>query len=169
MNRLLPVILALLTFCAALTGCKTNENNYRKAYQRAKEKETAGLDSTIYNKIRNEAQHENMIIAGDTISMVSEFITVTKDQDVTLADLFRYNIVAARFKQVFHARSMVDRLAGDGYSGAFVVQTREPLYYVVVLSTPDAIRARETLDALAANPPFKLQEGMPMLLRAPNR
>ncbi len=155
---------------SALIGCKTTEENYRRAYERSQKSESADIDSTIYGRIRREASEELYTIGGDTVNLRREYVALTNGQDVIDANAIkRYSIVAARFKQLFHAKSACSRFKDAGYGESFIVETREPLYYVVIASTPDVTEARELLRKVEQNPPFKLQENMPFILRSPNR
>jgi len=169
MKRYIPILIAALTLLTAI-GCKTTEENYRAAYQRAKENERAGIDSTIYSRIRQEARPRQISIDGDTVGMRSEYVTVTEGQPhITGESLKRYSVVVAQFKQLFHAKSVSRRFSEAGYSETFIVQTREPLYYVVAFTTPDITAARDTLMKIQSAPPFTLQPDTPWLLRVPNR
>lgn len=51
MKKLLLMLAAVIV---ALAGCKTNEANYRAAYEKAKEKRTETGDSAITSKLRSE-------------------------------------------------------------------------------------------------------------------
>ncbi len=62
---------------AGMTSCKTNEANYRSAYEIAREKANNGLDSTIYNRIRNEARPSVISINGEEHPMRTEIVSFT--------------------------------------------------------------------------------------------
>ncbi len=161
----LPVI--ILVLAAVLTGCKTNENNYRQAYEAAvaQREESAGLDSTIYSRIRNSARTSKLVVGADSLPVRTEYIGYTEDGGASRATVKRYNIVVGQFKQVFNAKAMRKRLLEQGYDSAFIVHTREPLYYVVTATcaTPeDAAREFERVKSdknivLRAPVPFVLQ------------
>lgn len=169
MKRSTHILIAFLLLLTAI-GCKTNEENYRAAYQRAKENERAGIDSTIYSRIRQEARPMQIKVDGDTVGMRSEYVIVTEGQAGVTADaLKRYNVVVAQFKQLFHAKSVSRRFTEAGYEDMFIVQTREPLYYVVAFSSPDIVAARDTMIKIQSAPPFALQPDTPWILRVPNR
>lgn len=154
----------------ALIGCKTTEENYRRAYERSQKSESADIDSTIYGRIRQEASEELYTIGGDTVNLRREYVALTNGQEGIPANAIkRYCVVAAQFKQLFHAKSACTRFKDAGYPGAFIVETREPLYYVVIATTADVTEAREQLLKVEQNPPFKLQDRMPFILRSPNR
>ena len=160
---------ALALMAAGIAGCGTNEKNYRTAYEKAKEKGGDGVESTIYNRVREQAQSECIVIAGDTIDAVKEYVTVAKDAGFTHEQLKRYNVVVAQFKQLFHAKSMRGRMEKGGYGNAIVVETGEPLYYVVAVSTSSLQEAKAVADSISENSPVKLADGFPWILRAANR
>lgn len=66
---------------------------------------------------------------------------------------------------MFNAKSMRQRLCDKGYTGAFVVQTAEPYYYVVAQDYDDQSQAAAALKRMRANPPFRLRDPLPFLLR----
>ena len=48
-----------------LWGCKTNENNYRQAYEKAmeaREAADADLDSTIYGRARRDFAMQQLVV-----------------------------------------------------------------------------------------------------------
>lgn len=157
----LALVAALL---AGAVACRTNEENYRIAYEKAVEKDRANLDPTIYDKIRQKARPVQVQIDGETVGMRREAVAVTDGQAATREWLRRYSVVVAQFKQRFHAFSMCERLEEQGFTRPFVVETREPLYYVIAASNDTATVARDITKQLEAAPPFKLQEGCPWIL-----
>ena len=108
--RLLP--LAVIVATLLTVGCKTNENNYRQAYETAvaKNREDSGVDSTIYARIRNNAQKTDLVVGADTLPMRTEYVGYTEDGGASREMLKRYNVVVGQFKQVFNARQMRARL-----------------------------------------------------------
>lgn len=140
MNRLLPIIALLIALAAP--SCKTTEENYRQAYEAAAEqrRESTGLDSTIYGRIRNSAVTSWLVVNGDSLPMRKEYIGYTDGGGSSRDNVKRYNVVVGQFRQVFNARQMRQRLIDSGYDSAMIVHTREPLYYVVsaTASTPEA-------------------------------
>ncbi|WP_303023672.1 SPOR domain-containing protein [Duncaniella muris] len=129
--RLLPVV-AALTATLLTVSCKTSESNYRQAYETAvaKNREASGVDSTIYARIRNSAQTSDLIAGSDTLPMRTEYVGYTENGGASREMLKRYNVVVGQFKQKFNAREMRARLQANGYPDAFIIHTREPLYYV---------------------------------------
>ena len=160
---------AIVLSIAILSGCKTTEENYRKAYETAKAKESDGLDETIYNKIRREAMPSNVVIGNDTLAMKRERVRVSDGQDIPQERMKKYNVIVAQFKQLFHATSMKKRIIEAGYPAAFIVETREPLYYVVAFTTDSPSEAAETLHKLEKDSPLKLLEPCPWVLTPSGR
>jgi len=140
MKHLLPIIALLIAI--AVTSCKTSEENYRRAYEAAAEqrRESTGLDSTIYSRIRNSAVSSYLVVNGDSMPMRREYIGYTDGGGSSRENVKRYNVVVGRFRQVFNAKQMRQRLIDGGYDSAMIVHTREPLYYVIsaTASTPEA-------------------------------
>ena len=164
MRILTCAVIAVITAVALLTGCKTTEENYRAAYELATKKDNSGIDSTIYSRIRKEARPQKVVINGDTIAMRSEYVKLTPGYREGIV-FSPYNIVIAQFKQLFNAKSVMKRAIEAGYTGAFIVETREPLYYVVAVSVSTPAEARTQLEKVAANPPVVLKDPCPFILK----
>ena len=162
------LIIAILGSFAVIS-CKTTEENYRKAYETAKAKESDGIDETIYNRIRREAKPAQVVIGSDTLSLKKEAVRVSADQDIPQERMKKYNVVVAQFKQLFHAKSMKKRMIEAGYPTAFIVQTREPLYYVVAVTTDDASEAAKALKTFEIDSPIRLVEPCPWVLSPTGR
>lgn len=163
--RMLP---ALLLLCGLLvTACKTNENNYRKAYETVMEKnrENSGVDSTIYARIRNSAQTSELVAGVDSMPMRTEYIGYTAEGGASRETVRRYNVVVGQFKQVFNARQMRARLQASGYEGAFIVNTREPLYYVCTATTTSSDSIAAEYRRVKADKSIVLREPLPFILR----
>ena len=137
MHRLIPAALLCLIF-TAIAGCKTSEANYRAAYERAVagRDSTLGIDSTIYGNVRRQMDTRTATLAdGSTVDIYGQHVRMVEGTGAPDATLRRYNVVVGRFKQLFNARSMRNRLAEGGiFPGAFVVKTAEPYHYVVAAS-----------------------------------
>lgn len=157
-------IIAPLLVLAVLASCKTNENNYRQAYETARQKEQEGLDSTVYNKIRNEARPAEISINGESVRMTTANVTVVDGFGKT-TQLRRYSAVVNQFRQSFNAKAMTKRLKDNGYD-AFIVQTAEPAYYVVAGSFDDKEEALTMLHTLQTDTRMVLKDPFPHLLEA---
>ncbi len=162
--RLLPVVTGLSLLAV---GCKTSESNYRQAYETAvqKNRESSGVDSTIYARIRNSAKTSDLVAAGDTMPMRTEYIGYTEDGGSSRESIGQYNVVVGQFKQVFNARQMRARLQGGGYDSAFIVHTREPLYYVCTAACKTPDEAAAAFGRVKSDRSIVLRAPMPFILR----
>lgn len=163
--RLLP--LAVIVATLLTVSCKTNENNYRQAYETAvaKSREDSGVDSTIYARIRNNAQKSDLVVGADTLPMRTEYVGYTEDGGASREMLKRYNVVVGQFKQVFNARQMRARLQAAGYQDAFIIHTREPLYYVCTATCPTADEALAAFRRVRDDKSIVLRAQLPFILR----
>lgn len=160
----------LIYCCAAImwaaTGCKTTEANYKAAYEMAKEKsaEKSPVDGTIYEQMRREAIDSRLIVSGDSIPMVTAQVTIVPGYS-TPQSVKQYSVVVNQFKQVFNAKSQVDRLRAARYPDALLVATAEPLYYVVAASadSPEEIAAQ--FKKVAADKSIVKKAPFPWILR----
>ena len=169
LSREFKMGLMFVALVVMLTGCGTSEENYKKAYDRAMENKGDVAESTIYTRVREMSREEKIVSDGDTVKVVVEYVTATKEAGFTAEQLKKYNVVVGKFKQLFHAKSMRKRMADGGYTGAIIVETGEPLYYVVIRSTSDLGEARGVADSVSVSSPVKLGDGFPVMLRASNR
>lgn len=162
MNKIIP--LAALA-ALSIAGCKTSEANYRAAYETAIQRSrSADLDSTIYANIRREARPSTVKVGAESLPLTALYVSPTTIDDFTPA-IATYNIVVAGFKQLFNAKSMMQRLRAAGYADAFVVETKEPLYYVVASATDDPATAARQLRAVKEGSPLQLRDPFPWVLR----
>lgn len=131
----------------ALSACKPNEAAYKAAYESAKAKRdsTGGIEGTVYERLRRQGHHTNIILGSDTLSVLTQRVGATDDGGATQQTIDRYNVVVAQFKQRFNARQMRQRILAEGYPEAVVLHTAEPLYYVVAKGCSTAQEALETL------------------------
>ncbi len=164
MKTLTFALIAIITATAIFTGCKTTEENYRAAYELATKKDNSGIDSTIYSRIRREARPQKVVIDGDTIAMRSEYVKLTPGYREGIV-FGPYNVVIAQFKQLFNAKSVMKRAIEAGYTNAFIVETREPLYYVVAVSVSTPAEARTQLEKIEVNPPVVQKDPCPFILK----
>ncbi|MDE6415474.1 MAG: SPOR domain-containing protein [Duncaniella sp.] len=159
-------ILALLA-ALGFVSCKTNENNYRAAYQAAIEhrEEASGVDSTIYARIRNQAQETLLAVGNDTLPVRTEYIGYAEGGGASREKVQRYNVVVGQFKQIFNANAMRQRLIASGYPDAMIVNTREPLYYVVATTCSTAAEAAELFNKIKADKNLVLRSPLPFVLQ----
>ena len=100
-KQLIPVLIALLPG-VFFNSCKTSEENYKKAYQAAVEKQNEGYtDEEILSMAREEAIPRT-VFNGDSIPMKGVYVNTVK-LDPPVAAALRYNVIVATFKQKFNA------------------------------------------------------------------
>lgn len=152
MKHIFYPIVALIAVCAAMSGCRTSEANYRQAYERAMagRDSAMAIDSTIYGRYRRDFTTQQVQLAGGrTADVIVQRVKLTDGMGVPPEYLRRYNVVVGRFKQIFNARSMRERLADSGFPRAMVLETAEPYYYVVINSFATADEAFAAMDSIA--------------------
>ncbi len=162
MKKLVYMVLTLATLCGVVSACRTTEANYRAAYERALAGRDSAMavDSTIYGRYRRDFTTVQVQLAdGRTADVTVQRVKLTEDLGVSSEYLKRYNVVVGRFKQIFNARSMRQRLVDNGFPRAMVLETAEPYYYVVINSFATADEAFAAIDsipegAIAMRPPM---------------
>lgn len=166
MKHLLYLFAVVLTIMS-LTACKTTEANYRAAYENAKlkQQESTGIDSTIYGRIRQQATGSKLVVGADSLPLRREYVGYTTDGGSSRETVLRYNIVVGQFKQVFNARQMRQRLIDGGYTGAMIVNTREPLYYVIAATASTPEEALEAWKRITTDKAIVLRAPLPFILQ----
>ena len=151
----------------ALGACKTTEANYKAAYEAAKiqQRQSADIDSTIYGKVRRQGTMIQLSVGQDTLPIRTEAIGYTDGGGASRETVRKYNIVVGQFKQVFNARQMRERLMAGGYPDAFIVHTREPLYYVVTQTVDTPEEALAAYDKVKTDKNIVLRDPLPFVLR----
>ena len=163
------VIIGLVIF--GIASCKTSEANYRAAYEKA----IAGRDSltaienTIYGKHRRNTSSQLTVVGNDTTEMISTYVKVTESGGGIRENLKPYSVVVGQFKQLVNAKSLRERLVDAGYPTAFVVETAEPYYYILLSSYATRAEAVKECIAVRNNKsfPIALREGLPIILYCP--
>lgn len=150
-----------------VTGCKTTEANYRAAYETVIErnKGESPTEGTIYHRYRDQRRTSSYVIGEtqDTVEVSREIVSFPKDGGAVRDSVGQYNVVVGGFKQVFNAKAMRDRLNTMDYE-AFVVNTREPLYYVVAFTTDSLEIANEVMLKFKAGDVVSMRSGYPFVL-----
>lgn len=155
----------MLTIAVAMSACRTNEANYRAAYEIAKEKRVETGDSTTTAALRGSMEPKSMAVDGVTLPVLTLPVSVVKADSDNAAELKRYCVIVGTFKQIFNARSMSERLIGQGYDGAFVVKDRNQDHYVVAGATNDATEAHLLIERLKSDQSVVLRSPFPYALR----
>lgn len=148
------IILGAIILSMTIGGvaCKTNEKNYRQAYEKAITKDKEGIDDATYAKIKEEEKGAKVVISGDSVRVKSEFVNLCHGEQ---KDMMPYGIVVGQFKQIFNARSFCDRLKSKGYP-AYALENRDNIYYVVAKGFATEIEAAAYLKNINKNIPFAI-------------
>lgn len=163
------IIIAIAS--VAFASCKTTEANYRAAYEKtiAARDSSDSIDDTIYGKVRRSGGTHTVETASGKVEVKTCMVKITADGGGVPENLRRYNVVAGQFKQRFNAVSLRNRLADSSYPGAFVVETAEPYYYIVVGSYATADEAAKALEAVKAAGEKSIRPPCPFILDATAR
>ncbi len=164
LHLLAAIAIAAASICA--TGCHTNEKIWADSAGKVsgKMQQTGGIDSTVYAKIRKEARPSVVKVGNDTMALVTQSIYLTADQPY--AQIKRYNIVVAQFKQLFNARSMRERLYAAGYVNPYIVETTEPLYYVVAEGCDELHQAYGLLHKVIEEKAVAMKDPFPYVIQS---
>ena len=165
--RTLLALIAIAAAAATFTGCKTNEANYRAAYEIAKNKQQANTGADPGTTLHNHGAEPRptALEGGVTLPLITEPIAFTRDGGATRESLQRYNVVVGRFRQIFNAKAMRGRLMEGGYPGACIVNNRDNLYFVIAATCATPAAAAEALAKVSADPALKLTAPLPFILQ----
>ncbi|MCM1028463.1 MAG: hypothetical protein NC484_02485 [Alloprevotella sp.] len=167
-NRLTAAMAVVLTMIMA-SSCKTNESNYRAAYDTvvAHQKQMQGdLDTPGLQATGTAAPKPTEVSNGVVLPLATEWLgSATKEADVTKPGEYkRYNVAVARFRQVFNARQMKGRLVAGGYPGATILKSKDA-YYVSAFSTNMPDSALTELNRVKADTSLSLKTPFPYVIR----
>ena len=140
MKHFIFLTLSLLLLAMA-TSCHSNEQNYRQAYNKPKQKKQESIGTETLAKIEAEKRRHNVAVYGDSLRLIRDYARVVDGKrDVAK----RYSVVVAEFKQVINARAYRDRLKSEEGFESYVLQRSAPDTYLVV------VKGFEKLDVAAA-------------------
>jgi hypothetical protein len=163
MNKTFYMI-AMLMAVVMLTGCHSNEKNYREAYEKAIERRKTGIGAEEYAKIEAERQRYTHVINGDSVRMVYMNVDVAVDSTDTAHD---YNVIVASFTQRINAKSYRDRLREEcGLTGSYVLfGGPDRQYFVVAQGFDNSTEAAAMLHDLDKKVCLKILEPLPWILK----
>ena len=163
--KLFVMVMVAILFA---TSCKTNENNYRAAYEVAKERSKDGVDDETYARIQSEAMPQKTVINGDSMRVINVAVAVVRSDDNATKTMNKYNVVAAKFRQLFNAKAMTGRLVEKGYN-PIILKDAEQWFYVVVASVETSEEASVILNKIAEDKSIVLREPYPCVLIPSNK
>ena len=129
MRKLLIAFAVLI----ALGACKPSEENYRLAYETARQRDREGLDEGVYELMQQEKLPPMIHVLGDSVRVqrlpLAAFYCPGADSVKTCVPQ-AYNVAVALYKMPTNARAHADRLADEGYHSV-VLKSGASLYYVM--------------------------------------
>ena len=142
MKKIIFASLALISL-VSLSSCKAKQSAYRKAYEQAKQREVATQDANP------TAQYEAPAAsAAAPVTVRKERVSTYSGEDATR--LKRFSVVVGSFQNPTNARSLKDRMEGQGYNAVLATNDAGMLRVIVAsydtrdeaVASRDAIRSR---------------------------
>ena len=144
----------------AFTSCKSSESAYKKAYEKAKQYDTAAPQQAPETAATQQASEEVAVVAPVEAKPANETRVVdnldnvsVRQESVTLVNgsgLKDFSVIVGSFGLVSNAEGLQQRLKEAGYD-AQIVKNEEKNMYRVVASTfagkADAVNSRDQLRA----------------------
>ena len=142
MKKVIFASLALITL-VSLSSCKAKQSAYRKAYEQAKQREVATQDT------KPAAEYEAPAAStAAPVTVRKERVSTYSGEDATR--LKRFSVVVGSFQNPTNARSLKDRMEGQGYNAVLATNHAGMLRVIVAsydtrdeaVASRDAIRSR---------------------------
>ena len=150
-----------LGLCVALSfsACKSSESAYKKAYEKAKQKELAEAQAATPSEETVQVSETTVVAAPVEAPRVvesvaapvrQEKVTVVTGAEETLKD---FSVVCGSFGVKANADGLKSRLEADGYQALVVSNADANTYRVIVSSFDDRASAEQARDAFKARYP----------------
>lgn len=141
------IIAASLCMALALTGCKSSESAYRKAYEKAQAVQQVVEEPVVETPV--VSQVTQVPVTQTTTTDNNDNVNVRSEQVNVISGtgLKPYSVVVGSFSVLANAQGLQNKLNGAGYS-AQIVQNSGKMYRVVATtfdSKSDAVRSRDDL------------------------
>lgn len=127
------VLAAAVCAAVAFTGCKSNENAYKKAYEKAKASEAAGTETTqetyvpeVTPVVEAPVTETRVVDNSDNTPVRQEAVSV-----VNGAGLKSYSVVVGSFSVRANAEGLQQRLKSAGYPAQLAYNADRNMYRVV--------------------------------------
>ena len=143
MKKIIFASLALISL-VSLSSCKAKQSAYRKAYEQAKQREVATQDT------KPAAQYEAPAASTPAapVTVRKERVSTYSGEDATR--LKRFSVVVGSFQNPTNARSLKERMEGQGYTAVLATNDAGMLRVIVAsfdtrdeaIASRDAIRSR---------------------------
>ena len=142
MKKIIFASLALISL-VSLSSCKAKQSAYRKAYEQAKQREVATQDT------KPAAEYEAPAAStAAPVTVRKERVSTYSGEDATR--LKRFSVVVGSFQNPTNARSLKERMEGQGYNVVLATNDAGMLRVIVAsydtrdeaVASRDAIRSR---------------------------
>ena len=142
MKKIIFASLALISL-VSLSSCKAKQSAYRKAYEQAKQREVVTQDT------KPAAEYEAPAVStAAPVTVRKERVSTYSGEDATR--LKRFSVVVGSFQNPTNARSLKDRMEGQGYNAVLATNDAGMLRVIVAsydtrdeaVASRDAIRSR---------------------------
>lgn len=148
MKKVLMAI-AALAMVAGFSSCKPKQSAYKAVYEKARQQREIAA--------QQEDQPKNEIIpvvTEDNVDVRPEKVTAAVGENAD--GLRRYSVVIGSFQNATNARSLKERMAGEGFN-PILAQNEQGMYRVIVTSFDDKFEAMRSRDAIKSmyNPAFQ--------------
>lgn len=163
--RIIFKIATVFLMVYLLAACKTTEENYRAAYEKAKEKQTENYDSLTNVALKTSQEPRMMKIEGVALPVLTIPVRVVKSPTDDFSELRKYCVAVGKFKQIFNARSMCTRLKENGFAQPQVVVDRLGDNYVICGSSNSPVEASEILESAKSTDAIVPKAPFPYILR----
>lgn len=124
------MIISVAVLALSMTSCKTNQNAYKAAYEKAKEKEVATAPT------QNETYEIVEVKRTPTTHAPVQVEKVTGVTESDIAGLKRWNIVVGSFKNKTNAEGLKTQMTEAGFP-SILAQNAQGMYRVIVASFND--------------------------------
>ncbi len=127
----------MVALVAGFTSCKPKKSAYRAAYERAQQKPIL-QDADQVQPVSDAYASEGTVRRERVTPAAGESATGIK----------AFSVVIGSFQNVTNARSLKERMNGEGFTDAVLAQNEQGMYRVIVTSfdnKAEAIRSRESI------------------------
>lgn len=135
----------------AFSACKSSESAYKKAYEKAKQKELAEPQKTVPTEVQPvvTAPVEAKVVESAPVGVRQEKVEVVSGID----GLKDYSVVCGSFGVKANAEGLKDFLDKEGYSAVIAFNSDAAMYRVIVSTYTDRVSAENARDAFKAKYP----------------
>ena len=165
MKKIFRVAVSVMVIEALFAGCKTTEENYRSAYEKAYQKRTEGLSNEEIAGFAREEAMPKTVFRGDSIPLRAVYVKC--EEGGIDGNVLPYNVVVASFKQKFNASSVYKRLMDNGYQHTSILVDKDGRFYVAAKTDSTLEASVSSLKRIEAEKPLPMGAPYPYILQKP--